>query len=181
MSEVLLHKPSGIMQWLYVYRLYRSAFPASERKPFGIILKMHSRGKTDVWCVERDGQFTGLATTINGDDLILLDYFAVTKACRGEGIGSAAMGELQRIYADRGLFVEIESTRENAVNQEQREKRKRFYQAAGMEELHVHANVFGVNMELLGSRCQMDFERYREFYREHYSAWAAQQINKGGV
>lgn len=175
----MLRKPRGIIEWLRLYRLYLAAFPASERKPFGIIVKMHRQGKTDVWCVERDGKFAGLATTINGGDLILLDYFAVAKEHRGEGIGSAAMKELQRIYGDRGLFVEIESTREKAPNQAQREKRKQFYRAAGMEELNVTARVFGVNMELLGSRCSLDFAKYRAFYRDHYSAWAAEHIAEG--
>lgn len=179
MPSVLLKKPSGIIQWLKLYRLYLSAFPASERKPFGVIVKMYRQGKTNVWCVEQDDRFVGMATTINGSDLILLDYFAVAKAHRGKGLGSAAMEALQRIYGDKGLFVEIESTRENAANQSQREKRKQFYQAAGMVDLHVEANVFGVNMELLGSRCKMDFKKYHTFYRDHYGEWAAKNIKEG--
>lgn len=176
MSNVTLKKPSGIFHWLKLYRLYLSAFPASERKPFGIIVRMFRQGRSDIWCIQRNGKFAGLATTINGGDLILLDYLAVAEGHRGEGIGSGALLELQRLYGEKGLFVEIESTLEDAPNRAEREKRKHFYLAAGMEELHVTAKLFGVNMELLGSRCTLDFEGYRNFYREYYSEWAAKHI-----
>ena len=176
MFHVSLKRPAGPGRWLRLYRLYRGAFPASERKPFGIIYKMYRRGKTDLWCLERDGEFAGLAATINSERLVLLDYFAVERRLRGQGIGSAAMEALQARYSGRGLFVEIESTRENAPNRSEREKRKRFYLASGLTELNTEARVFGVNMELLGSRCDLDFERYRAFYRDNYGPWAAEHI-----
>ena len=171
-----LRKPSRAVHWLRLYKLYLQAFPPAERKPFGTIMKMFRQGRSDVWRILQNGHFAGLATTVNGDDLILLDYLAIEKRRRGHGIGSAAMTELQRLYADKGFFVEIESTREDAPNRAQREKRKRFYQAAGMEPMHVYAGVFGVQMELLGSRCSLDFEDYRAFYRDHYSPRAADHI-----
>lgn len=42
----------------------------------------------------------GLAATINGDGLVLLDYFAVVKALRGQGVGGDAMTALQWQYRD---------------------------------------------------------------------------------
>lgn len=177
-SNITLNKPAGIARWMKLYRLYRSAFPASEQKPFRMILKMFRRGKTDIWCVERDGAFAGLAITINGPDMVLLDYFAVAEECRGQGIGSAALGEILRCYRDRGVFLEIESTHEDAPNRAQREKRKRFYLANGLEELHTEARLFGVMMELLGRGCSLDFEGYQSFYRDNYSPWAAEHIER---
>lgn len=173
-----LRKPEHLLHWLRIYRLYRQAFPPSERKPFGIIMKMHRTGRSHVWRILRDGRFAGFATTVNGGDLILLDYLAIGKNCRGQGVGSAAMAAMQAIYADKGFFVEIESTHEDAPNRAQREKRKKFYQAAGMEDLGVEASVFGVRMELLGSRCSLDFEGYRAFYRDHYSPRAADHLHQ---
>ena len=178
MSHIELRRPDHPLHWLRVYRLYLAAFPRAERKPFGIIMKMHRSGRTDVWRILRGGRFAGFAATVNGSDLILLDYLAIEKRSRGQGVGSAAMAALQRVYADKGFFVEIESTKENAPNRAERENRKRFYQAAGMEELGVRAGVFGVRMELLGSRCSLDFEGYRAFYRDHYSPWAAAHLTQ---
>ena len=129
-----------------------------------------------MWCVERDGKFAGLAFTINSPKLVLLDYFAVCKAHRGEGIGTAALVQLMEHYGDRGFFLEIESTFEDAPDIAARQKRKGFYLAAGLKPLNVEAILFGVRMELLGIRCSLDFDSYRAFYRDQYSPWAAKHI-----
>lgn len=160
-----------------LFLLYRSAFPPYERKPFGKILRMAKEGRADLWTIRRNGKFAGLAATVNSPNIVLLDYFAVKKSLRGKGVGSAALRELEQCYADRGFFVEIESTYEQAANQAQRESRKRFYESCGMIPMGTEADLFGVRMELLGVRCHLDLEEYRSFYRENYSPWAAQHIN----
>lgn len=159
-----------------LFLLYRSAFPRSERKPFTTILRTAKEGRADIWTIRRDGTFAGMASTVNSPELVLLDYFAVKKSLRGKGVGSAALRELERKYADRGFFLEIESTREKASNQAQRESRKRFYENCGMVPMGTEADVFGVRMELLGVRCHLDLEAYRSFYRDNYSPWVAQHI-----
>ncbi len=64
--KLTLEKPRNGGQWLQIYVLYLTAFPASERKPFAIIKKMHRQGRTDVWRILRNGKFTGFAATVNG-------------------------------------------------------------------------------------------------------------------
>lgn len=174
--EILLKKPAGLLRWLQLYRLYMIAFPVSERKPVSMILKMYKKGVTDIWYLEREGKFAGLAITINGPDLILLDYFAVSAAHRSEGIGSAALPALMAHYHDKGFFLEIESTLEDAPNKIQRKRRKAFYLSCGLQELGTTACLFGVNMELLGVRCRLDYDGYRSFYQTNYNRWAADHI-----
>lgn len=163
---------------LQLFALYRTAFPRSERKPFGIILRMAREGRADLWTIRHRGRFAGLAATVNGPDIVLLDYFAVKKSLRGRGVGSAALMQLEKQYAGRGFFVEIESTLEEADNRDQRQKRKEFYVNCGMVPMNTEADVFGVRLELLGIRCRLDLEGYRGFYREHYSPWAAEHIKE---
>lgn len=178
MQQTELRKPKGIRCWAHLYRLYLSAFPAAERKPFSMIVSMYRKGKTDIWCLMRAGKFSGLAITINSPDVILLDYLAVAESCRSQGVGSAALQALHRQYAGKGLFVEIESTLEDASNRAQRLRRKRFYLSCGMTEMHTTAKLFGVNMELLGCDCHLDYEQYKAFYRDNYNQWAADHIEK---
>ena len=163
-----LQEPHALRQWLKMYICYRRSFPRAERKPFGIIVKMYRQGKSDIWYLEDQGRFAGLASTINGDGLILLDYFAVAPGRRGQGLGTAALKLLQEKYCENGLFAEIERVCP--------EKRKQVYRSCGLEPLDVQADVFGVEMELLGSRCTMTFQSYHDFYRDHYGAWAAEHI-----
>ncbi len=174
--NITLNQPRGIPDWLNMYCLYRMSFPPAERKPFRFIRKMYKRGKTDIWCIRRDGQFAGFASTVNGSDLILLDYLAVNKRCRGTGIGAAAMKLLLEKYREKGFFVEIETTKEDCPDLALRQKRRRFYEAAGLTDLGTSVRVFSVKMDLLGVRCTLDFEDYREFYRFNYSPWAAEHL-----
>lgn len=171
-------RPTRIAQWIRIYRLYHKAFPLSERKPFSMILKMYRKGKTDVWYCEDNGTFAGLAITINGDDLILLDYFAVAEACRRTGIGSGLLQLLRRQYAGKGLFGEIESSYEETDDQEIRQRRKQFYLRNGMTEMNVMVWLFGVKMELIGFDCRLTYEQYHRFYHDNYGSWAAQNIKE---
>ncbi len=178
MNEITLTKPTSRLHWLGLHLIYLRSFPAAERKPFSRIKSMYRQGRADVWCIRRNGRILGFAATVNGPGLVLLDYLAVAKGCRGTGIGSAAMAKLQKQYKNVGFFVEIESTYEAAKNWEERLRRKRFYEKAGLVPMGTEADAFGVRMELLGSRCHLTFAEYRNFYRDHYSPWAAEHIKE---
>ena len=175
MSGVMLTKARR-SQWLKILKLYYAAFPKEERKPFSVIYKMARQGKSDVWCVWSGGRFAGFAATINGPELVLLDYFAVESKLRGRGIGTEALKGLMAHYRDYGFFVEIEGTWEDSPEKAAREKRKQFYVNCGLVPMSVRAEVFGVKMELLGCRCTLDFAGYQRFYREQYNPWAAEHI-----
>lgn len=162
--------------WLRIRRLYRTAFPAQERKPFWMIRCMARRGVTDVWCLRHEDRFAGLAITINSPQVVLLDYFAICPDLRGRGVGTAALQALDACYSPRGFYVEIESTLIPSRERELRLRRKRFYLAAGLQEMHTRAMLFGVEMELLGKRCHLDFQQYHAFYRDYYSQWAADHV-----
>ena len=141
-----------------------------------IIKSMQKSQKTDVWFFEKDGRFVGFASTINGDEIILLDYLAVDTACRGMGIGSEILKTLRQQYTGKGVFVEIERVKEGVDASDHRRKRKQFYITNGMTELDVTAKVFGVEMELMGWDCHLDFDAYQSFYRNYYSEFAAKNL-----
>ena len=174
--NIQLQRPKVWLHWAQIHRLYRVAFPLAERKPFSMIRSMTRKGKTDTWRLMNDGKFVGLGITINGPELILLDYFAIKENCRGKGLGTASLKALMNHYHDKGFFLEIESTLEDAPNKAQRQRRKRFYLSCGLEELGVQAELFTVNMEMLGVRCSLDYPQYRNFYRDNYNQWAADHI-----
>lgn len=176
MDQVVLSPPGSALDWFRIWRLYRQAFPPSERKPFSIICSMYRKGKTDLWCIRQNRRLAGFASTVNSPEIILLDYLATMPQQRGKGIGSAALHLLKQQYPRKGIFVEIEETRDPGDGQALRIRRRQFYEAAGMEAMNVTAMVFGVKMELLGWGCQMDFDSYKAFYRDHYNPWAAEHI-----
>lgn len=176
MDQITLLPPRGLRRWVQLYLLYRTSFPRAERKPFITILKKYRTGMTDIWCMESGGKFLGFAATMNSPKLVMLDYFVVRKDRRGQGVGTAALKEVMFRYADREFILEIESPYEPGPEQKRRIKRKQFYVNCGLEPLGIMAEVFGVQMELLGKNCDLTFERYRNFYRDFYKTWAAKHI-----
>lgn len=175
--NLILRSPASPLDWLHIRLLYHRAFPRSERKPFKIIRRMHRAGRTDVWLAEEDGRFAGLAITINGSEIILLDYLAVHEKQRNHGTGSTMLAALYEKYAGLGFFLEIEAPdRDDPTGIKAR--RKAFYLRNGLREMHVTANLFGVRMELLGRDCTLDFDGYHDFYRDNYSAWAAEHVTR---
>lgn len=176
-----IQRPTTMLQWFRIYRLYQSAFPKNEKKPFSMIRSMQKKGKTDVWYCEKNGKFAGLVVTINGPEQILLDYLAVGEKYRGQGVGSELLQQMRKQYAGKGVFLEIETVTESADNYEERKRRKKFYLSNGMTEMKVYVELFGVEMELLGFDCMLTFEEYQAFYRDNYNAWAAEHVKPAKV
>ena len=79
------------------------------------------------------------------------------------------------LYEGRGLFVEIEAADQDDPDGS-KARRKQFYLRNGLSDMHVIAILFGVRMELLGRGCSLDFDGYRDFYHDHYNAWAAEHV-----
>ena len=170
--------PKKLTEILRLKALYKRAFPREERKPFSIIRRMQRLGKSDIWYFEDDGEFLGLATTINGEREVLIDYFAVAEKKRGLGYGTKMLRMLIERYDPRGVFLEIEIPYEDSKNYAERVRRKKFYLSAGLLEMGTRASLFGVDMELLGVRCQLSFDEYHSFYLENYGRFAYDNIKE---
>lgn len=171
-------QPKNIKELFEIKRLYRRAFPKCERKPFSLIMKWYKKGKSDIWYFCDEKGFLGFSTTINGESEILIDYFTVDDKRRGNRNGTKMIKALLENYAPLGVFLEIEMLDEKADNYPQRVRRRKFYLAAGLEPLGTYAKLFGTDMELLGVRCSMDYEKYRRFYLENYGKFAYDNIKK---
>ena len=178
MTLLTFAAPRGLRQWADIYNLYQKAFPAEEKKPFWMILKMHHKGASHVWRFDRDGKFAGLIITINGDKHILLDYLAVEESQRGTGIGTEILQLMRSHYAGKGVFLEIESVYEDCDNKAERIRRKHFYEKCGLTSMEEFVWLFGVKMELMSFGCHLTFEEYHNFYRDNYNQWAADHIQK---
>lgn len=163
-------------EWLALRRLYKSAFPKCEQKPLWLVWQVMQQNKADVWVAKEGKTFVGLAITMNGDDLILLDYLAVSEKKRGTGIGTKMLRCLQQIYQGKRFFLEIENVYEESPEQEMRLRRKHFYLKNDMKEMKIMVNAFGAELEFLTYDCQVSFEDYFELYCSCYGAFAAKNI-----
>ncbi len=165
-------------QYSRIETLYQTAFPACERKPFSLILEKQAAGQVDLFVLEQDTLFSGLAITMKHQDLVLLDYFAIDNARRQRGLGSRALSALFEYYSEKRFFLEIESTQEAAENKAQRLLRKQFYLKNKMTELGFYANVFGTEMELLSYQSLLTYEEYIGIYQAVYGPEKAACIKR---
>lgn len=161
-----------------IENLYERAFPKCERKPFALICEKQSSGSVDILYLEEQEHFCGLAITMKDRDLVLLDYFAIAEDKRGMGYGSAALAALYSYYSGKRFFLEIESTKEDAENREQRLQRKSFYLKNGLTELGIEACVFDTNMELLGKEMSLTFNEYLSVYKHVYDLEKAKHVKE---
>ena len=159
-----------------IHNLYEEAFPASEKKPFEMILAKRETGNFEILEITDDeGCFCGLAIMMLYQNLALLDYFAIAANCRGNGKGSAALKVLQDKYADQKFILEIENTagltddglkmtqQVECLPEEEKQirlRRKAFYLRNDMRQMDFYVDLFGVEMEILVHGEKVDFEEY---------------------
>ena len=158
-------------------KLYKSAFPKEEQKPFNFLIKNQQKGLYDLFAIEDDeSSFYGLAFLVKKDNLVLLDFLAISDEFRNQGVGSKALKLLQEKYGDKKLFLEIENTTSNnAPNILQRIKRKEFYFKNNMTAQPYKVLLFGCDMEILSFEKPVSFEEYFSIFVDLYGKKKAEK------
>lgn len=148
--------------------LYRASFPRAERKPFARICRNCRKGKMEIWVIKENTTFLGFLICALCENLLLIDYFAVSPAHRGKGIGTKAIKFLSTIYPKHFIFLEIELKNPKAKNAMQRMRRKTFYLRCGFLETNLKWNLYGVPMEILCYQKQVSYDQCQRMYRFLY-------------
>lgn len=162
------------LRWMK--KTYLDSFPKSERKPFGLMKLKAKQGMMELLVILDREQPVGLAITVLHQDLVLLDYFAIDRTCRGQHYGSAALSLLKERYQGKRLILEIELPDEEAPNREERIRRKQFYLKNGMVETGLKVCVFRVPMEVLTDGRPVTYEEYHGIYRETIGTVFARRV-----
>ena len=146
-------------------RLYYSSFPDSERKPYLLMKYWQYQKKMELYEISDNGKFCGLFVTVVYKDIILIDYLAVLPALRGKGIGTDALEYARKMFDEKRIILEIETTKKPCADLKNRIKRKSFYTKNGLLECDFDVDLFGVEMEVLRFNENVSFEEYLEMYR----------------
>ena len=134
-----------------VHALYETAFPASEKKPFSMIVSGQGTGLVEILSLEENNRFLGLAIMAKAGDRVLLDYFAIADEVRGHGAGSAALQALRERYQGMRIIIEIESTKcEDEEELALRTRRKKFYLRNGRRSFQMvsHARMRNISISI---------------------------------
>lgn len=144
----------------YIYQTYMTQdFPSEELKPLSHIVRSLEQGYGFTLGIYEGQKLMGYSVFIVAADYVLLDYFAVVKAYRGQGVGHEAFRLLTE-YLEKNMpqisGIYIESERINgARNEEERTVRSRriaFYQSCGCKMTELESKLFGVEYSILYRR-----------------------------
>ena len=166
------------LDMVFVLELYQKAFPKEERKSFALIERKAAMGSMEILVLRENGKRCGLAITAIGQDIVLLDYFAISPEYQGQGLGSDALFLLRELYRDKQFFMEIEELDETQPNFRERVRIKNFFLRNGMLETGIRIELFHINMELLATRPGLCYEECEPLYRELLGAAYRNMVKK---
>lgn len=165
----------------FIYKQYmRTDFPPGELKPLHMILAEFDASRCLCFgAFEEKEVLSAYGFFRLKENVALCDYFAVIADRRNQGIGKAFLREmLSSARLPDMLLVEVESPQYASADFERslRERRIRFYRAAGLKEGAIGFRTFGVEYELMyfdrnGADISSDAlaSAYRLFYPKYRS------------
>lgn len=147
-------------QWKQLEEIYLEAFPKQERKPFGVLKGSVRRGKVRIFPAEENGTLLGFTAVIPFEDMVMVDYLAVSHKARGKGTGSQLMQQVCSHYAGKKVVLLIERLDDQAENAQQRMARRRFYLKNGFASTDLFTTGAGGDMEVLSFGGQVTGDAY---------------------
>ena len=127
--------------------LYRKAFPRAERVPVRFLMNKDVEGTLNA-CY--DGElFCGFYATLTFGNITYILFLAIDDALRGQGYGSALLELISYHYPQNRIILDIEAEDCTASNNEQRIRRKAFYEKNGYAESGIEYRWRGVPYKIL--------------------------------
>lgn len=177
-----------------IYNKYlKHDFPKDELKPLKYINKMYDCEKYECLGFYNDKTFAGYAYMVIPDnsDTRLLDYFAVVKAFRNNGIGGECLKALNGYYRDLKCVI-LESEHPDYSRDEKdkkiRESRIGFYKRNGLIEADITTFVGGVYYKIFCMECSFEVKQidvkqeveniYRTMFSSHQDAVGSETFKR---
>lgn len=136
-------------QWKAIKEIYYEAFPKQERKPFFTLRDSVRSGKAQLFTAVENDTLLGFVVVIPYQNMVMVDYLAVSQKVRSKGTGSYLMNQICQQFPGKKIVLLIERLDETAKNREQRIARRRFYQKNGFFSSDIFTSGAGGNMEIM--------------------------------
>lgn len=151
--------------------LYKSAFPANERMPFWLLKRLAKKENADFYGIYDKEKFVGIIYNIYHKDIVFIFYFAINESLRGQGYGTKVLDSIKQKYDNHRIVLNIEEIDLNSSNNEQRLKRKKFYEKSGFKDLNYKVKEAGVVYETLcysPNNVMVSKEEYMEMMKKYF-------------
>lgn len=152
-------------QWAQIKEIYLEAFPKRERKPYFILRHSVKKKKAVVMTAAENNQLLGFAVLIPYQNMVMVDYLAVSSKIRSKGTGSYIMENICKHFTDKKIVLLIERPDDTAANQQQRLARRRFYLKNGFTSSDIFITGAGGDMEIMNYGGMVSREDYMELQK----------------
>lgn len=147
-----------------IKKLYKHAFPRSERVPFFLIKRFSKRRDISLTAFYDGGTFCGFSYSVESDTLFLVLYLAVSKEVRGQGYGGKILSYLKETHTDKTVVLHIEPLDESAPNIEERKSRLNFYLKNGFVNTGYFVEEVGGRFLILSQKPEVDYREYSQIF-----------------
>ena len=103
-------------QWPEIKKIYLEAFPKAERKPYLSLRHSVKKGKALLMTASENNQLLGFTVLIPYQDMVMVDYLAVSSRIRSRGTGSYIMEQVCKHFSDKKIILLIERLDDAADN-----------------------------------------------------------------
>ena len=107
-------------QWPEIKKIYLEAFPKAERKPYLSLRHSVKKGKALLMTASENNQLLGFTVLIPYQDMVMVDYLAVSSRIRSRGTGSYIMEQVCKHFSDKKIILLIERLDDAADNSSQK-------------------------------------------------------------
>lgn len=147
-----------------IKKLYKHAFPRSERVPFFLLKRFSKRRDISFTAFYDGGTFCGFSYSVESDTLFLVLYLAVSEAVRGQGYGGKILTYLKDSHPDKTVVLHIEPLDESAPNIEERKSRLNFYLKNGFINTGYFVEEVGGRFLILSQKPEVDYREYSQIF-----------------
>lgn len=134
----------------FVKKLYKEAFPVSERMPFWALTRLAKKDRAQFFVICDADKPVGMTYTVLYRDIVYILYLAIDNKYRGGGYGSMTLGAVKKKYFHKRIILCVEELDPNSNNYEQRLRRLKFYEKNGFSDLGYTITEASVTLEMLG-------------------------------
>ena len=147
-----------------IKRIYFEAFPKKERMPFPMMVAMSKLWNTQFFSFYDGDVPCGFIYLASIGKIVFVMFFAVDKALRSKGYGSAILQDIKNKYPEKKIIVSIEPYEKDAPDIELRTRRKDFYMRNGYKETGYMMKLNGVVQEIIISNGTFVKREFRSFF-----------------
>ena len=143
-----IHVDNTYRYYSNVKYLFEHAFPEEERPPFKFLIKLD---KNQFFGIEDNGEFIGLISYVEYQNLLYIFFLAIKKKYRHKGYGSQVLQDMLNKYSGKRVFLLAEDPHVPNDNQEERDSRIRFYNHNGLKVTGVKIVEYEIPYIILSS------------------------------